>query len=72
MAAAMAFILYVVSSGGLPDLTALAAFPSQATCQAAADKVNAAVASGQDAKIALCFSADSLDELAKKNNVPGK
>ena len=71
MAAAMAFILFVVSSGGLPDLTALASFPSQETCQAAADKVNAALASGQDPRMALCFSADSLSALAK-NNVSGK
>ncbi|MEO9228305.1 MAG: hypothetical protein ABI216_05025 [Devosia sp.] len=69
MTAAMAFILFVVSSGNLPDFTALAAFETQAACDAAATSVNAALSSGQDTKHALCLTAESLTEMAKKNSI---
>lgn len=69
MAATVVFILYVVSGGNLPDLTALAAFGTEAACRSAADEVNKALASGQYAKTALCLSSDSLNELADKNKI---
>ena len=67
--AAIVFILYVVSTGNLPDFTALAAYPSAAACKSAAEEVNKALSAGQYAKTALCLSSDSLNELAKKNDV---
>jgi hypothetical protein len=72
MAAAVIYILYVVSTGNLPDFTALAAFQTIEACKSAADEVNKALSSGQYAKTALCLTSDSLNELADKNNVSGK
>jgi hypothetical protein len=72
MSAAVLFILFVVSSGNLPDFTALAAFQTQAACDAAAVEVNKAISSGQYPKTALCLTSDSLNELADKNNISGK
>jgi len=70
--AAIVFILYVVSTGNLPDFTALAAYPSAAACKSAADAVNTALKSGEDAKTAICLTSESLGELAKENDVSGK
>ena len=72
MSAAVLFILFVVSTGNLPDFTALAAFQTQAACEAAAADVNKAISSGQYPKTALCLTSDSLNELADKNNISGK
>ncbi len=70
--AAVVFILYLVSSGNLPDFTAVAAFPSQAACQSAAEALKQAISTGQDQKLPVCFSMESLSELAQKNGVSGK
>ena len=67
--AAIAFLLYVVSAGSVPDLTALAAFDTKAACDAAAASVTAALSGGQEPKVALCLSSDSLDALAKSNGL---
>ena len=69
MSAALVFILYVVSSGNLPDMTAMAAYQTKDACQVAAGKINDALASGEDAKTAICLNSDSLRDLASKNNV---
>lgn len=69
MSAAVVYILYVISSGNLPDFTALAAFQTQAACLDAAKQVNSALSPGQYAKTALCLTSDSLNELADKNKV---
>ena len=67
--AAVVFILYLVSSGNLPDFTAVAAFQTQAACQSAAADVSKAIGSGQYQKTPVCISSDSLNDLAKKNDV---
>ena len=72
MSAAVIYILFVVSTGNLPDFTALAAFQTHEACKAAAEEVNKAISSGQYAKTALCLTSDSLNELADKNNISGK
>lgn len=69
MNAAIIYILYVISTGNLPDLTALAAFTTPGACQSAAADVNKAIGAGEYKKTALCLTSDSLNELATKNNV---
>ena len=39
-AAAVIYILYAISTGNLPDFTALGAFQTQEACQSAAQAVN--------------------------------
>jgi hypothetical protein len=68
-AATVIFILYAVSGGNLPDFTALAAFQSKAACVSAAADVTKALGSGQYAKMLVCLSSDSLNEIASKNEV---
>jgi len=53
-------------------LVTLAAYPSAAACKSAADAVNVALKSGEDAKTAICLTSESLSELAKENDVSGK
>ena len=72
MTAAVIYILFVVSTGNLPDFTALAAFQTEDACKAESNDVNKALSSGQYPKTALCLTSDSLNELADKNNVSGK
>ena len=69
MAATIVFILYVVSTGNLPDFTALASFASKDACIAAATKVSEALSGADYPKTALCLSSDSLNELAQKNEI---
>jgi len=69
MNSAIIFILYVISTGNLPDFTALAAFTTPEACQSAAADVNKAIGAGEYKKTALCLSSDSLNDLANKNNV---
>ena len=69
MSAAVVFILYVISTGNLPDFTALASYPTKAACDSAAQAVTTALSSGEYAKTALCLSSDSLNELASKNGL---
>ncbi len=68
-AATVAFILFVISGSDMPDLTALATYPSAETCNAAAAKVKEALATGQDGKLIVCLSADSLKEMGAKNGL---
>jgi hypothetical protein len=67
--AAIAFLLYVVSVGSAPDFTVLAAFDTKAACDTAAAGVTQALSSGEDQKVAVCLSSDSLDTLAKSNGL---
>jgi uncharacterized protein YjaG (DUF416 family) len=69
MSATVIYILFVISTGNLPDFTALAAYQSKDACVAAAAEVNKALSSGQDAKTALCLSSDSLNALAATNGL---
>jgi hypothetical protein len=69
MTAAIIYILYAVSTGNLPDFTALAAFTTPEACQSAAAEVNKAVGSGEYKKTMLCLTSDSLNELADKNKI---
>lgn len=69
MNAAIIYILYVISTGNLPDFTALAAFTTPEACQSAAADVTKAIGAGEYKKTVLCLSSDSLNELAQKNNV---
>ena len=69
MSAAALFILFVVSSGTLPDFTALASYETAEACSTAAKAVNTALEAGQDAKLAVCFSADSLHAMATSNGL---
>jgi hypothetical protein len=69
---AIAFILFAISSGNSPDLTSLAVYPTAAACDAAAAQIKDALSSGEDGKLVVCFSSDSLTEMAKKNGLsPG-
>lgn len=71
MSVALAFILYVASSTAAPSLTALAAYDSAETCQAAAQQVQAALAKGEDGATVICLSTDALKALgdsAKPSN----
>ena len=52
-----------------PDFTVLAAFDTKAACDTAAAGVIQALSTGQDQKVAVCLSSDSLDELAKSNGL---
>jgi hypothetical protein len=67
--AAIVYILFVISTGNVPDFTALAVFQSEAACRDAAKQINSALSPGQYAKTALCLTSDSLNELADKNKV---
>jgi hypothetical protein len=67
MTAAIAYILFAVTSNAMPDLTALAAFDTRDACQAAAGMIADALAKGEDGKHLICIASDSLDEMAKKN-----
>ena len=71
MSAAIAYILFAVSSGAMPDMTALAAFDSREACSAAATQITAALSTGEDGKMMFCIASDSLDEMAKKNMPQG-
>ena len=69
--AAVAYILFVISTGNLPDMTALASYETADACKAAAATITAALASGSDGKLVACISTDSLSEMAQKNGVSG-
>jgi hypothetical protein len=69
MNAAVIYILYAVSTGNLPDFTALAAFTTPEACQSAAADLNKALGAGEYKKTVLCLTSDSLNELADKNNI---
>ena len=69
MNAAIIYILYAISTGNLPDFTALAAFTTPEACKAAAADATKAIGPGQYQKTMLCLSSDSLNELADKNKI---
>ena len=69
MNAAIIYILYAVSTGNLPDFTALAAFSTPEACRSAAAEVSKAIGAGEYQKTVLCLTSDSLNELADKNKV---
>jgi hypothetical protein len=65
--AAAIFILFAVSAGNSPDLTALAVYSSQEACQTAAKAVSQALETGEDGKHVMCISAESLEAMGKAN-----
>jgi hypothetical protein len=67
MMAAVVVFLLAISSGDAPDMTALAGYDSMAACETAAAAVNAALAGGEDARMVLCVSADTLQQMVKQN-----
>lgn len=69
MAAAIIYIRYAVSTGNLPDFTALGVFATPEACASAAADVNKAPGAGEYRKTVLCLTSNSLNELADKNNV---
>lgn len=69
MSAAMVYFLYAISTGNVPDFTALGTFRTAEACTAAAADVNKALGSAQDPKTALCLSSESLNEMAKHNDL---
>jgi hypothetical protein len=72
VASTIVFILFAIAGGNSPDLTSLAVFPTAEACDAAATKIKDALKDGDDGKLIVCFSSDSLTEMAKKNGLnPG-
>jgi hypothetical protein len=72
VAATIVFILFAIAGGNSPDLTSLAVFPTAEACDAAAIKIKDALAGTEDSKLIVCFSSDSLTDMAKKNGLsPG-
>ena len=69
MAAAVIYILYVVSTGNLPDLTALGAFQTKEACQSAAQAMNKDLGAGEYTKHVLCLNSDTLNEIASQNDI---
>lgn len=70
--AAIVFVLFAISTGSAPpDLTALAQFSTKDACDAAAATIQDALAKGDEAKMLLCASSDSLKDLARKNGMAG-
>ncbi len=66
---ATAFLLFVLNSSGLPALTALAAFPTEESCKTAATVITAALSAGDEPAKVACFSATSIQDLAKANGL---
>jgi hypothetical protein len=69
MSAAIAYLLFAISSASAPDLNALAAYPTREACVAALGKINDALAGGESGVHLACISSDSLEELGRKNDV---
>jgi len=70
--AAIVFVLFAISTGSAPpDMTALADFQTKQECDAAASTIQGALAKGDEPKMLLCVSSDSLKDLAKKNGMMG-
>lgn len=67
MTAAVIFTLYAISSGDLPDFTALGAFQSKQACVSAAQEVEKALGSEEHPRMLLCVSSESLSKLATEN-----
>lgn len=67
MSAAVAYLLFAIAAGNSPDLVALATYPTEAACQAAAATIKDALATGTDGKLVMCIGSDSLSQLAQKN-----
>lgn len=68
---ATAFLLFVISDSGMPalTLTALAAYETEATCQAAVQTITAALGSGDKVQRVACISADSLRAFGQANHL---
>lgn len=70
--AAIIYVLFAISTGGAPpDMSALAQFESKPACEAAAQAVHDALAKGDNAKMLLCVSSDSLKQMARDSGMPG-
>ncbi len=72
MSGMVIFILYALSTNGIPSFDPLADFPTKDACITAAANINSALETGKDhGATVVCISADSLDDLAKANNLKG-
>jgi hypothetical protein len=67
MTSALVFILFAIASGNSPEMTALADYPSQPACIAAAKQVRAALNTGGNGRLVACVSSDALNQLANKS-----
>ncbi|MEQ1899316.1 MAG: hypothetical protein ABL866_01140 [Devosia sp.] len=64
-----AFLLFVISDTGMPTMTALAGYETQAECESAAQAINNALASGSEAQHVSCISVESLHAFAETNKL---
>jgi hypothetical protein len=70
--AAIVFVLFAISTGSAPpDLISLAQFSTKEACDAAAATIQDALAKGNDPKMLLCVSSDSLKDMVRKNGMAG-
>ena len=65
--AMIAYILFVVSAGEMPQLTALAAYADEASCVAARDAITSTLEGSTEPQPLQCISVDSLGALAEAN-----
>jgi len=61
---ALVFILFAIASGDSPEMTALATYPTQTACVAAAKQVHSALNAGGNSRLIACVSSDDLNRLA--------
>jgi hypothetical protein len=71
VSAAIVYLLFAISGGNAPDLSALASYPSQPACRAALETVGGALAEGDNGVHLLCIASDSLEELGQKSGASG-
>ncbi|MEO6013498.1 MAG: hypothetical protein ABIQ30_07945 [Devosia sp.] len=69
---ATAYLLFAISGGQLPVLTALAAYESKEACETAAATIAATLANDENAGKIACISTESLNELGKANGLGNK
>jgi hypothetical protein len=66
---ATAYLLFALSAGNMPVLSALAAFPSEEACKKASAAVEAALSAGDEPQKVACISSASLQELGTVNGL---
>jgi hypothetical protein len=66
---ATAYLLFIVTKGELPGLTAIGTYPDSASCREAATQITEILKSGGFDQAIVCITQQSLEDLAKSNDL---
>jgi hypothetical protein len=66
------YLLFIITKGDLPALTAIGTYQDSDSCRAAATQITETLKGGGFRDAVVCISQESLEALAKANDLEGQ